>query len=98
MFIRYLPSLCIFVLARPSFAITSYADEFIAPDYFLTPSKWSPEASQARAAIVNGAQDLASQAPWSEESLPFRAYPLLTCINHDRRDIKDDATTKWKYS
>ncbi|QRW05956.1 chondroitin AC/alginate lyase [Ceratobasidium sp. AG-Ba] len=53
----------------PSFvaALTSYANEFVDPEFFLA-KKWSDDTQYARQAIVTGAQQIATEGPWTVTS------------------------------
>ena len=56
-------------------AITNYANEFIDPHFLVKSSAWSASTPDARENIILGANDLASQGPWSAFlSLFFLAF------------------------
>ncbi len=59
-----LSSLAFFLFIRVAGAITSYPNLFIDPHYFLDKSQWPTNTQLAEAAIIHGANDLASQGPW----------------------------------
>ncbi|KAG9086917.1 hypothetical protein FS749_003284 [Ceratobasidium sp. UAMH 11750] len=48
-------------------ALTSYANEFISPDFFLA-RNWTDNSKYARDAIVESAQWIAAQGPWTVTS------------------------------
>ncbi|KAG9100111.1 hypothetical protein FRC06_004513 [Ceratobasidium sp. 370] len=48
-------------------ALTSYANEFISPDFFLA-RNWTDDTKYARDAIADSAQWIAAQGPWTVTS------------------------------
>lgn len=48
-------------------ALTSYANEFISPDFFLA-KNWTDVSKYARDAIVQGAAQIATEGPWTVTS------------------------------
>lgn len=48
-------------------ALTSYANEFISPNFFLA-KNWTDATKYARDAIVQGAAEIAAQGPWTVTS------------------------------
>lgn len=55
-----------FVLAPNAVsALTSYANEFITPEFLLA-RNWSDTTKYARDAIAQGATQIAAEGPWSE--------------------------------
>ncbi|KAG8731901.1 hypothetical protein FRC10_001365 [Ceratobasidium sp. 414] len=67
-------------------ALTSYANEFIPPGFFLA-KNWTDDTKYARDAIVEGAQWVAAQGPWIWVTCPY--YNRDGLFNPDVREVND---------
>lgn len=77
-----LSSLASFALIGVTSAITSYPNLFVDPHYFLDKPGWPKNTELAQAAIVQGAEYLASQGPWGEScKCRFQALQLACRIS-----------------
>ena len=58
----------LFLQPLPVRSLTSYANDFVDPAYALS-KNFSNTTVEAQATIIQWAEDLASQGPWSEYGL-----------------------------
>jgi hypothetical protein len=69
------PLLVLIEAPRMVLGLTSYANEFVTPDFFLE-KNWPDVTKYARDTIVEGARQIAAEGPWGESMCVSATHTL----------------------